>query len=45
MKNLNLFSHQFKERMDVKFPSPYAENTKDMVLIESFLEGLPVTHY
>jgi aarF domain-containing kinase len=35
----------FKSRKDVNFPSPFAENTKDSVLVESFIEGMPITYF
>lgn len=35
----------FKDRKDVNFPCPIEENTKEMVLIESFVEGHPVTYF
>lgn len=45
MRNLNKFRQMFKSRRDVDFPSPYAESTKDSVLVEEFIEGVPVTYY
>lgn len=35
----------FEARKDIKFPFPFEENTKDSVLIETFVEGVPVTYY
>ncbi len=35
----------FKERRDVNFPEPFEEDTKDAVLVETFVEGVPVTYY
>lgn len=45
MQNLNKFNEMFKERTDVNFPFPFAENTIDSVLVETFVEGVPVTFY
>ena len=35
----------FKGNKTVKFPLPFAEDTKDSVLIESFVEGVPITYF
>jgi aarF domain-containing kinase len=45
MKNLNTFNEMFKGNKEIKFPFPFEENTKDSVLIETFVEGVPVTYY
>ena len=45
MRNLHKFRQMFKSRKDVNFPSPFAENTKDSVLVESFIEGMPITYF
>ncbi len=45
MRNLNKFRQMFKCRSDVDFPSPYEESTKDTVLVEEFIEGVPVTYF
>ena len=37
MENLNKFNEMFKERWDINFPLPFAESTKDMVLVETFV--------
>lgn len=44
-KNLEKFIHNFKDSKDVKFPFPIAERTTDAVLVETFIEGLPITYY
>lgn len=44
-KNLNKFNEMFKERIDINFPHALEENTRDAVLIETFVEGVPVTYY
>lgn len=45
MKNLNTFNEMFKESKDIKFPFPIEESTTDSVLVETFIEGVPVTYY
>jgi aarF domain-containing kinase len=43
--NLNTFNYMFKEREEIKFPFPFRNDTKETVLIETFVEGVPITHY
>ena len=45
MRNLNKFKQMFKARRDINFPTPISENTKDLVLIEEYIEGVPITYY
>jgi predicted unusual protein kinase regulating ubiquinone biosynthesis (AarF/ABC1/UbiB family) len=45
MKNLNKFNEMFQGRTDVNFPFPFEENTIEAVLVETFVEGVPVTYY
>ena len=35
----------FKDNKDVKFPLPFVENTNDCCLVETFVEGVPITYY
>lgn len=43
--NLNVFNHHFRGNQNVKFPQAFEAGTKDSVLIETFVEGVPVTHF
>lgn len=45
MKNLNKFNEMFSYRKDINFPYPFEEDTSDAVLVETFVEGVPVTVY
>ena len=44
-ENLIIFNEQFKSRSDIAFPMPYEEDSSDSVLIEEFVEGVPITYY
>ena len=45
MRNLKTFNKMFKGNKDVKFPQPFVESTKEEVLVEEFVEGVPVSFY
>jgi predicted unusual protein kinase regulating ubiquinone biosynthesis (AarF/ABC1/UbiB family) len=45
MNNLFTFREMFKYSKIVKFPLPISESTEDSVLVESFVEGVPVTYF
>lgn len=35
----------FEGRKEVKFPFPFASSTSDSILVETFVEGVPITYY
>lgn len=43
--NLNIFNNHFHGNESVKFPQAFEAGTRDSILIESFVEGVPVTHF
>ena len=43
--NLLIFNEMFKGNKSVKFPLPFIDDTSDSVLIESFVEGVPITFF
>ena len=45
MKNLYKFNEMFKDHKSIFFPDPVEEKTIDSVLVETFVEGVPVTYY
>lgn len=44
-RNLKLFGEMFKYNEKVKFPKPIEESTTPGVLVETFVEGEPITNY
>ena len=43
--NLLIFNEMFKGNKMVKFPAPFTEDTTESVLVESFVEGVPITYF
>lgn len=43
--NLLIFNEMFKGNKSVKFPLPFIEDTNEAFLVESFVEGVPITYY
>lgn len=44
-ENLDIFNKMFEGRKEVKFPFPFASKTSDSILVETFVEGVPITYY
>ena len=43
--NLRTFNSHFNGNKEILFPAAYESETRDSILIESFVEGKPVTYY
>lgn len=43
--NLKIFNSHFMGNQNVSFPKAFENATRDSILIESFVEGVPVTHF
>lgn len=43
--NLNTFNRHFLGNQSIRFPAAFDKETRDSILIESFVEGLPVTYF
>ena len=43
--NLRTFNHHFNGNKEIRFPTAYESESRDSILIESFVEGKPVTYY
>lgn len=43
--NLNTFNRHFRGNDSIRFPHAIEQETRDSVLVESFVEGVPVTHF
>lgn len=44
-QNLDIFNKMFEGRKEVKFPFPFDSKTSDSILVETFVEGVPITYF
>ena len=43
--NLKTFNQMFYRNKHVRFPMAFESTTKDSILVETFVEGVPITHF